>query len=60
MRCVFGELIGHIIEAYVDDIMVKKCIFGAPRGMLLGFVLAVDFGTPSYEFIANICMYLIF
>jgi hypothetical protein len=68
MRCVFGELIGHIIEAYVDDIVVKskkigdlvpdlivvfaklqqhgvklnpeKCIFGVPRGMLLGFVVS--------------------
>jgi hypothetical protein len=66
MRRVFGELIGHIIVAYVDDIVVKskkmgdlvpdltevfvklrrhgvklnpeKCIFGVPRGMLLGFV----------------------
>jgi hypothetical protein len=24
MRRVFGELIGHIIEAYVDDIVVKS------------------------------------
>jgi hypothetical protein len=24
MRCVFGELIGHIIEAYVDAIVVKS------------------------------------
>jgi hypothetical protein len=24
MRCIFGELIGHIIEAYVDDIVVKS------------------------------------
>jgi hypothetical protein len=24
MRCVFGELIGHIIEAYIDDIVVKS------------------------------------
>jgi hypothetical protein len=67
MRRVFGELIGHIIEAYVDDIVVKskkmgdlvpgltevfaklrqhkvklnpkKCVFGVPRGMLLGFVM---------------------
>jgi hypothetical protein len=23
MRRVFGKLIGHIIEAYVDDIVVK-------------------------------------
>jgi hypothetical protein len=68
MRRVFGELIGHIIEAYVDDIVVKskknvdlvpdltevfaklrqhevklnpeKCVFGVPRGMLLGFVVS--------------------
>jgi hypothetical protein len=68
MRRVFRELIGRIIEAYVDDIMVKskktgdlvpnltkvfakprqhgvkmnpeKCIFGVPRGMLLGFVMS--------------------
>jgi hypothetical protein len=68
MRHVFGELIGRIIEAYVDDIVVKskktgdllpdltevfakwrqhgvklnpeKCVFGVPRGMLLGFVMA--------------------
>jgi hypothetical protein len=67
MRHVFGELIGRIIEAYVDDIVVKskkigdlvpdltevfvklqhgvklnpeKCIFGVPRGMLLGFVVS--------------------
>jgi hypothetical protein len=68
MRRVFGELIGRIIEVYVDDIMVKskktgdlvpdltevfaklrqhgvklnpeKCIFGVPRGMLLGFVVS--------------------
>jgi hypothetical protein len=68
MRRVFGELIGRIIEAYIDDIIVKskktgdlvldltkvfaklrqhgvklnpeKCIFGVPRGMLLGFVVS--------------------
>jgi hypothetical protein len=68
MRRVFGELIGRIIEAYVDDIVVKskkigdlvpdltevfvklrqhgvklnpeKCVFGVPRGMLLGFVVS--------------------
>jgi hypothetical protein len=61
------ELIGRIIEAYIDDIIVKlkrtgdlvpdltevfaklrqhgvklkpeKCVFGIPRGMLLGFVV---------------------
>jgi hypothetical protein len=66
-RCVFGELIGCIIDAYVDDIVVKskktgdlvpdltevfaklrqhgvklnpdKCVFGVPRGMLLGIVV---------------------
>jgi hypothetical protein len=65
MQRVFGELIGRIIEEYVDDIVVKskkigdlvpdltevfaklrqhgvklnpeKCVFGVPRGMLLGF-----------------------
>ena len=68
MQRVFGDLIGRIIEAYVDDIVVKsrktgdlvpdltevfaklrqhgvklnpeKCIFGVPRGMLLGFVVS--------------------
>jgi hypothetical protein len=68
MRRVFGELIGRIIEAYFDNIVVKskktgdlvpdltevfvklrqhevklnteKCIFRAPRGMLLGFVVS--------------------
>jgi hypothetical protein len=68
MRRVFRELIGHIIEVYVNDIIVKskktgdlvpdltevfaklrqhgvklnpeKCVFGVPRGMLLGFVMS--------------------
>jgi hypothetical protein len=68
MRRVFRELIGRIIEAYVDDIVVKSkktedlvpgltevfaklrkhevklnpenCVFGVPRGMLLGFVMS--------------------
>jgi ribonuclease HI len=68
MRRVFWELIGRIIEVYVDNIVVKskktgdlvsdltevfaklrqyrvklnpeKCIFGVPRGMLLGFVVS--------------------
>jgi hypothetical protein len=68
MRHVFRELIGCIIEAYIDNIVVnskkigdlvpdltkvfanlrqhgvklnpEKYIFGAPRGMLLGFVVS--------------------
>jgi hypothetical protein len=68
MQRVFWELIGRIIEAYVDDIVVKskktgdlvpdltevftklrqhrvklnpeKCVFGVPRGMLLGFAVS--------------------
>jgi hypothetical protein len=28
MQCVFGELIGRIIEAYVDDIVVKSKTIG--------------------------------
>nr|CAB3471350.1 unnamed protein product [Digitaria exilis] len=70
-RCmlrVFGDHIGRIVEAYVDDIVVKtrkaddlvrdlevvfsclrahgvrlnseKCVFGVPRGMLLGFIVS--------------------
>jgi hypothetical protein len=67
MQHVFGEHIGPMIEAYVDDIVVKtkrvsnlindidvafkclrakniklnpeKCVFGVPRGMLLGFII---------------------
>ena len=66
LKC-FGDLIGQIIEAYVDDIVVnskqsdhlvvdleqtfaklwanciklnpEKCVFGVPRGMLLGFII---------------------
>jgi hypothetical protein len=68
MNHVFGEHIGHTVEAYVDDIVVKtrkasdllsdlettfwclkakgvklnpeKCVFGVPRGMLLGFIVS--------------------
>lgn len=64
----FGKLIGKIVEAYMDDIVVKsqktddlvahlelvfqklrskgiklnpkKCVFGVPRGMLLGFIVS--------------------
>jgi hypothetical protein len=68
MQHVFGGHIEPIIEAYVDDIVVKtkrvsnlvsdldvafkclkakninlnpeKCVFGVPRGMLLGFIVS--------------------
>jgi hypothetical protein len=30
------------------------------KGLSMGEMLMVDFGTPSYEFTVNICMYLIF
>jgi hypothetical protein len=74
MRRVFGELIGCIIEAYVDNIIVKskkigdlvpdltevflklrqhgvklkpeKCVFGVPRGMLIGFVVSERVTEP--------------
>ena len=67
LRC-FDNLIGEVVEAYVDDIVVKsrladllvddiertftklrqngirlnpyKCVFGVPRGMLLGFIVS--------------------
>jgi hypothetical protein len=54
-RCVqhvFGDHIGRTVEAYVDDIVVKtrkattwlatseKCVFGVPRGMLLGYIVS--------------------
>ncbi|CAO2207897.1 unnamed protein product [Urochloa humidicola] len=70
-RCMirtFDDLIGEVVEAYVDDIVVKsrkadqlipnlekafaclrsrriklnpeKCVFGVPRGMLLGFIVS--------------------
>jgi hypothetical protein len=67
MQHVFRKHIGPIVEAYIDDIMVKskklnnlvddlnimfkclkakniklnpkKCVFGIPRGMLLGFIV---------------------
>jgi hypothetical protein len=68
MRRIFRKLIGRIIEAYVDIIVVKskrtrdlipdlteilaklrqhgvklnpkKCVFGVPRGILIGFVVS--------------------
>ena len=67
LRC-FDDLIGEVVEAHVDDIVVKsrfadllihdlertfsklrenniklnpeKCVFGVPRGMLLGFIVS--------------------
>jgi hypothetical protein len=67
LKC-FVKLIGRIVKAYVDDIVVKskrtdelvadlklaferlrendiklnpeKCVFGVPRGMLLGFIMS--------------------
>jgi hypothetical protein len=68
MQHVFRDHIGRIVEAYVDDIVVKtrkaddlvndlrfafnclwanglklnpeKCVFGVPRGMLLGYIVS--------------------
>ena len=84
-RCmlhVFGEHIGRIVEAYVDDIVVKtktadalvhdlrvvfdclrangiklnpeKCVFGVPRGMLLGFIVSQRGIEPNLEKVAAI------
>jgi hypothetical protein len=68
MQHIFGDHIGRVIEAYVDDIVIKtrkadnlvsdlcitfnclrangvelnpkKCVFGVPRGMLLGHIVS--------------------
>nr|CAB3504979.1 unnamed protein product [Digitaria exilis] len=79
-RCmlhVFGDHIGRIVEAYIDDIVVKtrkaddlvrdlevvfsclrahgvrlnpeKCVFGVPRGMLLGFIVSERGIEPNPE-----------
>jgi hypothetical protein len=78
---VFGEHIGRIVEAYVDDIVVKtrkaddlvrdlrivfdclrangvklnpkKCVFGVPRGMLLGFIVSQRGIEPNPEKVAT-------
>jgi hypothetical protein len=82
MQHIFGEHIGPIIEAYVDDIVVKtkkasdlindldvafkclrakntklnpeKCVFGVPRGMLLGFIISKRGIEANPEKIATI------
>ena len=84
-RCklhVFRDHIGRIIEAYVDDIIVKskepndlvtdlkitfdclrakgvklnpeKCVFGVPRGMLLGFIVSQLSIEPDPEKVSAI------
>ena len=84
-RCmlhVFRDHIGRIIEAYVDDIIVKsrkaidlmtdlkivfeclrakgvklnpeKCVFGVPRGMLLGFIVSQRGIEPNPENVSAI------
>jgi hypothetical protein len=81
MLHVFGEHIGRIVEAYVDDIVVKtrkaddlvrdlqivfdclrangvklnpkKCVFGVPRGMLLGFIVSQRGIEPNPEKVAT-------
>jgi hypothetical protein len=68
MQHVFGDHIGRIVEAYVDDIVIKtrkaddlvsdlrvpfdclranrvklnpeKCVFGVPRGLMLGYIVS--------------------
>jgi hypothetical protein len=82
MNHVFGEHIGRMVEAYVDDIVVKtrkasdllsdleltfrclkakgvklnpkKCVFGVPRGMLLGFIVSEQGIEANPEKIAAI------
>jgi hypothetical protein len=82
MNHVFGEHIGRMVEAYVDDIVVKtrkasdllsylevtfrclkakgvklnpeKCVFGVPRGMLLGFIISKRGIEANPEKIATI------
>jgi hypothetical protein len=82
MQHVFGEHMGPIIEAYVDDIIVKskrvnnlvddldiafkclkakniklnpeKCVFGVPRGMLLGYIISARGFEANLEKISAI------
>jgi hypothetical protein len=84
MNHVFGEHIGRMVEAYIDDIVVntrkasdllsdlettfkclkakgvklnpEKCVFGVPRGMLLGFIvseLGIDANPEKITAITN-------
>jgi hypothetical protein len=77
MQHVFGDHIGRIVEAYVDDIVIKtrkaddlvsdlrvpfdclranrvklnpeKCVFGVPRGLLLGYIVSQRGIEPNHE-----------
>jgi hypothetical protein len=77
MQHIFGDHIRRIVEAYVDDIVLKtrkaddlvndlrvafdclrtngvklnpeKCIFGVPRGMLLGYIVSQRGIEPNPE-----------
>jgi hypothetical protein len=84
MNHVFSDHIGSMLEAYVDDIVVKtrkaynlvtdletafsclraknvwltpeKCVFGVPRGMLLGFIASkwgIEANTKKASSITN-------
>jgi hypothetical protein len=66
MQHVFGDHIGRTVEAYVDDIVVKtkkvddlvgdlriaKCVFGVPRGMLLGYIISQRGIEANHEKVA--------
>jgi hypothetical protein len=82
MQHVFGDHIGRIIEAYVDDIVVRtrkandlvsilraafdclrangvklnpeKCVFGVPRGMLLGYIVSQRGIKPNPEEVTTV------
>jgi ribonuclease HI len=82
MQHVFGDHIGRIVEAYVDDIVVKtrkandlvsilraafdclrvngvklnpeKCVFGVPRGMLLGYIVSQWGIEPNPEKVTTV------
>jgi hypothetical protein len=82
MQHVFGDHIGRIVEAYIDDIVVKtrkaddlvsdlriafdclrangvklnpeKCVFGVPRGMLLGYIVSQRGIEPNPKKVATL------